>query len=89
MNTRSGGIDLNFSIMVSGCGDSTAELSGLGAGTDDGHCSVFTWLSLLQFITDFHVRVPGPGARSNSQNLQLTYITRSKHTITATTAPFY
>lgn len=70
MNTKSGGINFIFSTTVSGLGDSTGELSSLGAGTDDGLCSEFTWLLSLRFIIDFHVHVLEPGARSNSQNLQ-------------------
>jgi hypothetical protein len=70
MNTRSGGIDFNFSSTVSGCGDTIAELSVPGTGSGDELWPVLTWLVLSLRITDFHVHVPEPGARSNSQNLQ-------------------
>jgi len=89
MNTKSGGIDWNFSNIVSGGGDSNVELSELVTGTDEELRPAFTWQTLLQFIADFHVYGSEPGARSSNQNLQLTDAISSKHINTGTAAHCY
>jgi hypothetical protein len=71
MYTKSGGIDFNFSVMVSGWSDSTGEVSDSVTATDDEFCCVFLWPILLQLITDFHVCGREPGVWSSNQNLEL------------------
>ena len=71
MYTRSDGIILSFSTMVSFGGDSTDTVSDWEIVSDNGLWSATAWSVLLSFVTDFHVHCPEPGARSINQNLQL------------------
>jgi len=71
MYTRSDGIILNFSCMVSVGGDSTDTVSDWIIVSDDGLWSSTAWSVVLPFNTDSHGHRPEAGARSNNQNLQL------------------
>jgi len=80
MYTRSDGIILNFSSMVSVGGDSTDSVSDWGIVSDDGLWSSTVWSVVVPFITDSRVLRPERGARSNNQNLQLMHAVGCKQT---------